>query len=198
MTHSRQLIRHPKRTIAALATGLAAAGVAVGSGADFSAQSANPANTFTAGTLTMDNSRAGAAIFAPSDLKPGAPGQTGTVDIANTGSLPGVFSLSRDGLASTDTGAANPTPFATKVNVTVVDCGTFAGDGGAPGCGDAGDSTVYNGTLAGESADHPLGTFAAGEKHRYRFAAELAASAGNEYQGDSSSARYVWNSVQTP
>jgi spore coat-associated protein N len=197
MTHSRQLIRRPRRTIAALATGLAAAGVAVGSGADFSAQSANPANTFTAGTLTMDNSRTGAAIFAPSDLKPGAPAQTGTVDIANTGSLPGVFSLSRDGLASTDTGAANPTPFATKVNVTIVDCGAFAGDGGAPGCGDGDDSTVYNGTLSSESADHALGTFAAGEKRRYRFAAALAASAGNEYQGDSSSARYAWNSVQT-
>src|SRR6476661_9870180 len=197
MTHSRQLIRHPKRTIAALATGLAAAGVAVGSGADFSAQSANPANTFTAGTLTMDNSRSGAAIFAPSDLKPGAPAQTGTVDIANTGSLPGVFSLSRDGLASTDTGVANPAPFAAKVNVTIVDCGAFAADGGAPECGNNDDSTVYSGTLAAESDEHGLGTFAAGERHRYRFAAALASSAGNEYQGDSSTARYVWNSVQT-
>src|SRR3954462_3087317 len=93
-------IRHPRRTIAALATGLAAAGVAVGSGADFSSQSANPANTFTAGTLTTDNSRANAAIFTPENMKPGAPAQTGTVDIANTGSLAGVFSLARDTLAS--------------------------------------------------------------------------------------------------
>ena len=81
MTRSRQFIRHPKRTIAALATGLAATGVAVGSGADFSAQTANPANTFTAGTLKMDNSKAGAAIFAPSDLKPGAPAQIGRAHV---------------------------------------------------------------------------------------------------------------------
>jgi hypothetical protein len=193
----RQFIRHPRRTVAALATGLAAAGVAVGSGADFTARSANPANTFTAGTLTMDNSRDGAAIFTPENLKPGAPAQTGTVDIANTGSLAGVFSLTRDGLASTDTGAANPTPFASKLNVTVVDCGVFDG-GGAPACGDPGDTTVYNGTLAGEDSEHALGTFAPGEKHRYRFAAALSASAGDEYEGDSSSAGYVWNSVQTP
>jgi spore coat-associated protein N len=196
MNH-RGLIRHPRRTIAALATGLAAAGVAVGSGADFSSQAANPANTFTAGTLTMDNSRTGAAIFTPDNMKPGAPAQTGTVDIANTGSLPGVFSLTRDSLASSDGGASNPTPFADKVNLTIVDCGAFAA-GAAPACGDAGDSTVYNGTLAAEDDDHALGTFAAGEKHRYQFAAALDSSAGNEYQGDASSTRYVWNSVQTP
>jgi spore coat-associated protein N len=197
MTRTEQLIRHPKRTLAALAVGLAAAGVAVGSGADFSAQSANPANTFSAGSLTMDNSRDDAAIFAPSNLKPGAPAQTGSVDIANTGSLPGVFSLTRDNLASTDSGEPNPSPFASKVDLTIVDCGAFDG-GDAPACGDAGDTTVYTGTLAAESADHHLGTFAAGEKRRYQFAAALSASAGNEYQGDSSSARYVWNSVQTP
>ena len=187
----RGLIRHPRRTIAALATGLAAAGVAVGSGADFSSQAANPANTFTAGTLTMDNSRANAAIFTPDNMKPGAPAQTGTVDIANTGSLAGVLSLTRDSLSSSDGGASNPTPFATKVNLTIVDCGTFDSDS-APACGDAGDSTVYNGTLAAEA----LGDYAAGEKHRYQFAAELDSSAGNEYQGDSSSARFVWDAAQ--
>jgi spore coat-associated protein N len=193
----RGFIRRPKRAIAALATGLAAAGVAVGSGADFSSQAANPANTFTAGTLTMDNSRANAAILTPENMKPGAPAQTGTIDIANTGSLAGTFSLTRDALASTDGGAANPTPFATKVNMTIVDCGTFD-SGPPPACGDAGDSAIYNGTLAAEDDGHPLGTFGAGEKHRYQFAAALSSSAGNEYQGDSSSARYVWNSVQTP
>lgn len=190
------LVRNPKRTTAALATALAAAGVAVGSGADFSAESANPASTFTAGTLTMDDSHAGAAIFSPSNMKPGAPAQTGTVDIENTGSLDGVFSLARDRLASTDTGTPNPSPFATKVNVTVVDCGRFGGSGAAPDCGDSDDATVYSGTLAGESDAHPLGTFAAGERHRYRFSAQLDGSAGNEYQGDSSGARYVWTAVQ--
>jgi spore coat-associated protein N len=183
-----QLIRHPRRTTAALATALAAIGVAVGSGADFSAESANPANTFSAGSLTMDNSRAGAAIFSPSNMKPGAPAQTGTVDIENTGTISGSFSLTRDQLASTDTAAPNPSPFASKVNLEVTDCGDS--------CGDAGDATVYSGTLAGMGPAVDLGRFAAHEKHRFQFAAALDASAGDEYEGDSSSARFVWDAQQ--
>ena len=109
----------PRRTIAALTTALLAAGVAVGSGADFTSSSANPANTFSAGTLTIDNSKDGAAIFSPSNMKPGGAPQTGTVDIANKGSLAGTFTLTRDQLASTDTGVSNPTAFAGKVNLKV-------------------------------------------------------------------------------
>jgi hypothetical protein len=189
MTRINQ-VKHPRRTVAALATGLLAISVATGSGADFSSESANPANTFTAGSLTMDNSRGDAAIFSPSNMKPGAAPQLGTVDIANTGSLPGVFSLSRDRLASTDTGTPNPSAFAAKVNLTVTDCGAA--------CGDAGDHQVYDGTLAAMDADLPLGTFDAGEKHRFQFAAQLDVSTGNEYVADSASARFLWDAVQTP
>jgi hypothetical protein len=45
-------------------------------------------------------------------------------------------------------------------------------------------------------ADVDLGRFAAGERHRFQFAAALDASAGDEYEGDSSSARFVWDAVQ--
>ena len=50
------LAAHPRRTIGALAVVLAAVGITVGSGANFTAHSANPANTFTAGTLAIGNS----------------------------------------------------------------------------------------------------------------------------------------------
>jgi spore coat-associated protein N len=195
MTRAHALARRPKRTLAALATALLAAGVAVGSGADFSSRSANPANTFTAGSLSIDDSMDGAAIFAPSNMKPGGAPQTGTVDIANTGSLGGTFSLRRDALESTDTGDENPAPFAEKVNLVVADCGKYAGSD-APACGDADDASVYSGTLAGMESARALGDFAAGEKHRYQFAASLDGSAGNEYQGDSASARFVWDATQ--
>ncbi len=190
------LAARPRRTLAALATALAAAGVAVGSGADFTSRSANPANTFSAGTLTMDNSKDAAAVFGPADMKPGGAPQTGTVDIANQGSLAGTFTLTRDQLSNTDTGAENPSPFATKVNIVVVDCGEF-GAGGTPSCGDSDDSEVYDGTLAAMDASAPLGDFGAGEKHRYQFAAALDSSAGSEYQGDGSSARFVWDAAQS-
>src|SRR5215218_2573176 len=195
MTTIQGLAARPRRTVAALATALAAAGVAVGSGADFTSRSANPSNTFTAGTLSADNSRDGAAVFSPSGMKPGGAPQTGTVDIANSGSLPAAFTLTRDRLESTDTGDANPAAFAAKVNLVVTDCGAFAA-GEPPACGDAGDRAVYDGTLAAMDGAAGLGDFSADEKHRYVFAAALDASAGNEYQGDGSSARFVWDAVQ--
>jgi len=195
MTTIQGLAARPRRTVAALATVLAAAGVAVGSGADFTSRSANPSNTFTAGTLTTDNSRDGAALFNPSNLKPGGAPETGTVDIQNDGSIGAAYTLTRDQLTSTDTGESNPAPFASKLNLVVTDCGAFSGDG-APACGDGGDVTVYDGTLAAMADASRLGDFSAGEKHRYVFAASLDASAGNEYQGDGSSARFVWDAVQ--
>src|SRR3712207_5743215 len=98
MTVMHKAARQPRRTVAALATVLAAAGVAVGSGADFTSRSANPANTFSAGTLAIDDSRDGAAIFTPSNMKPGGAPQTGTVDIQNRGTIAAAFTLGRDRL----------------------------------------------------------------------------------------------------
>jgi hypothetical protein len=190
------LARNSKRTLAALATGLAAVGVAVGSGADFSDQAANPNNTFTAGNLKIDDSRGGATLFAPLDMVPGAPPRTGIVDIQNAGSIAGTFALSRDRLTSTDIGDPDPQPIAQKVNLTIVDCGAYQGST-PPGCGDANDVTVYDhGTLAGMSAPLQLGRFAAGEKHRYQFLSSLDASAGNEYQAEQAGARFVWDATQ--
>jgi hypothetical protein len=203
--HHARIVRRPKRTLGTLALGLCALGVAIGSGADFTAQTANPSNTFSAGSLSMDNSKNGSAIFAPTNMRPGGPAQTGVVDIKNTGSVDGAFTLSRDELTSTDGGVASPTPFATKINVKIVDCGKFTiwyGPYGpvpvTPTCGDADDSSVYDGTLAGENADLELGTYRPGDQHRYQFGGSLDASAGNEYFDDGASARYVFDAVETP
>jgi hypothetical protein len=194
-----------KRTLATLALGLIAVATAVGSGADFSARTANPSNTFSAGSLSMENSKDGTAILNATNMKPGDAPKTGVVDIKNTGSIDGVFTLSRDELASTDASNDNPTPFATKLAVAVVDCGEFRTANGpygeypvTPSCGDADDSTLYLGSLANQNSPIALGTYAPGEKHRYDFEASLAASAGDEYQGDGASARYVFDATQAP
>jgi spore coat-associated protein N len=194
----------PKRTLGALALGLCAIGVAVGSGADFHAETANPSNTFSAGSLSMDNSRNGAAILSATDMKPGDGAQTGIVDIKNTGSIDGGFKLRRDQLTSSDSSPANPSPFASKVRVWVVDCGTYSTSNtpygtetNAPPCGDPDDNTLYNGSLANQNEAIALGTFHPGDQHRYWFGAYLDGSAGDEYQGDSASARYVFEADQT-
>jgi hypothetical protein len=168
-----------------------AAGAVVGSGADFTAASANPSNTFSTGTLSMVNSKSGSAVLTASNLKPGN-SATGDVDIQNTGTLSGAFTLVRGTISDSD--SANP--LSAKLNVTVEDCGVFAG-ATPPVCGDADDVTKYSGTIADMgTAGHPvsaLGAFAGSEKHRYHFSVALDTSAGDAYQGDTSSVQFDWS-----
>lgn len=187
------LKRHPKRTLTGLAAALVAAALAVGSGADFTASSANPSNTFSSGTLSMSNSSDSAAILTASGLKPGASPATGTVDIKNTGSLPGTFTLTRG--TPVDTGSTSA--LSGKLNVTVSDCGVFVGNT-APSC--SSPTTIYSGTLSqmGTSghAISSLGTFDAGDKHRYQFSVGLDSSADNNYQGGTSTVEFDWAATQ--
>jgi spore coat-associated protein N len=178
----------PRTLLLGLGTiGLAAA-VTVGSGADFTSTSANPSNIFTAGTLTHSNSKAGAAILTATNMRPGdtAPG---TVDIQNTGSLSGNFSL-----AKTATDAAAPS-FSSKLTIVITDTGD-------PGCLVAcpGPVVVYSGTVAAMGTQ-ALGTFAAGATHRYSFLVTFpntgapGAGADNAYQGASTSVLYTWTAT---
>src|SRR4051794_3435152 len=145
MSRMKLLAASPRRALAALATVLVAVGLTAASGANFNAQTANPSNTFTAGTLSMFNSNDGIAILTASNMRPGDPvPATGLVDIANTGSLSGPFTLSKGTVTDTDTG----NPMSSKLNLKVIDCGTFTGTPAtAPSC-DTTDPVVYSGTIA--------------------------------------------------
>ena len=76
-----------------------------------------------------------------------------------------------------------------KLNLVVKDCGDFSS--GPPTC-DVGDPVRYTGTIAARGST-ALGTFVAAEKHRYEFTVTFDVSAGNAYQGDSSSVQFDWN-----
>jgi spore coat-associated protein N len=188
MSRLQVLASQPRLALGALLTLLLAAGAVTGSGADFTASSANPANTFASGTLSIASSKEGVAVLSASGLKPAGDPATGTVDIENSGDLDGTFTLSRT--APVDSDAVNP--LSAKLNVTVVDCGEF-GDG-APACGDGDDAVLYDGTLAG-MGDTALGAYAGAEKHRYEFSVALDGSAGNAYQGGSSRVQFDFNAV---
>ena len=120
MSRFKVLKANPRRSLAALATVLVAVGVTGASGASFTATSANPANTFTAGTMTHGQHKAGAAILTASQHEARRHGHQGTVDIKNTGSLSGAFTLTR-GPMSTPT---RPNTMSDKLDVVVTDCGT--------------------------------------------------------------------------
>ena len=64
MTRLHALAAHPRRTLAALAVVLAAVGITVGSGANFTASAANPGNVFTNGTLLIGQSSSSALLNA--------------------------------------------------------------------------------------------------------------------------------------
>ena len=194
MSRLRLLAANPRLALGALLTLLLAAAAVVGSGADFTASSANPSNTFAAGTMTILNSKEGTAVLSATNLRPGN-SAVGTVDIQNSGSLSGAFTLSRT--TPVDSDASNP--LSGKLNLTVVDCGTFVG-ATPPTCGDGDDVTKYgSGTVAqmgtGGHTVSALGTYAASEKHRYQFTVVLDTSAGNVYQGDTSSVEFDWNAA---
>jgi hypothetical protein len=194
MSRFKLLAANPRRALAALATVLVAVGLTAASGANFNAQSANPNNTFTAGTLSMFNSKDNAAILTATNMRPGDPATTGTVDIQNIGSLSAPFVLSKGTVTNTDT----TNPMAGKLNLTVIDCGDFSGP--TPTCGDANDVVKYSGGTIAQmgTAGHAvaaLGTFAAGEKHRYEFDVALDSSADDNYQGDSATAQFLWNAT---
>jgi hypothetical protein len=191
MSRLQVLLAQPRLALGALASLALATAAVVGAGADFTAASANPANTFATGTLAMVNSKAGAAILTAADLEPAGAAATGDVDIENSGSLSGTFTLVRGAISDSD--AANP--LSAKLNVSVTDCGLFAG-ATPPACGDGDDVTKYTGTLADMgTAGHAvssMGDFAGADKRRYRFSVSLDGSADDAYQGDTASVELNW------
>src|SRR3954452_20783210 len=194
MSRMKLLAASPRRALAALATVLVAVGLTAASGANFNAQTANPSNTFTAGTLSMSNSLDKAAILTASNMRPGDPATTGTVDIKNTGSLSAPFVLSKGTVSNTGSASA----LDGKLNLTIVDCGDFSA--GTPVCGDANDVTKYSGGTVAQmgTAGHAvgaLGTFAASEQHRYQFSVALDSSADDPYQGGTSTVQFLWNAT---
>lgn len=154
---------------------LVAATVAVGSGADFVANSVNSANAFSTGTLAQQNSKSGKAIFNAANLKPGDT-LNGKVTITNSGSLPASFTLTEN--------ATNGFVKAENLKLVI----TRAGSG----------TPVWTGTFGDLTKAGPLnlGEFAAGESREYTFSTTLAQTADNTEQGKNASAVYTWDSKQ--
>lgn len=173
------LSRNPRKALGGLATVLAATGVAVGSGADFTAQSANPSNTFSAGALTMSNSKDGQAILSASNLKPGA-SESGTVTIKNTGSVGGSFKVTQEKTAAS-TGAKSD--LFNKLNVRIT-------DGSA--------TPVYDGPMSALSS-RGLGGFAPNDAKTYTFAVSWpSGSDDNDYAGAKDLVvKYTWDALQS-
>jgi hypothetical protein len=183
MSRFKILAANPRRSLAALATVLVAIGITGASGASFTATSANPSNVFSAGTMSMLNSKDTLAILTASNMKPADPATKGTVDIKNTGSLAGAFTLSRGTVVDSDI----PNAMSAKLDLIVTDCGTDLD------CAAGVNTVKYTGTVAAMGTNLALGNFAANENRRYEFSVQLNGSATNAYQGDNSVVPFTWD-----
>jgi hypothetical protein len=184
------LRRNPKRRLGALSALALSGAIVVGSGANFSSASANPANTFATGTLTQVNSKDSAAILTASNLMPSQTA-TGTVDIQNTGSGAAPFTLAKSSVTDSDT----TNRLSAKLTLVVKDCGPWSG-GTAPSC--TSPTQVYSGTVA-SMGTLALGSYAASDKHRYQFDVTFpdggSGGADNAYEGDNMSVRFDWTAT---
>ena len=188
---ARSLLRaSPRRMLLSAAVLLLAGAGLVGSGANFTATSANPSSVLTTGIVRQSNSMSGSAVLTVPSMAPGD-SATGTVDIGNTGDLPAVVSVSLGGLVDTPASAN----FSSYLKLDVADLGT-------PGCTTSCASPVqlYSGTLRGAIATSDLGTFAPATSHRYRFTVTYpnggSGGADNAYGGARSSFDISWGARQ--
>jgi spore coat-associated protein N len=190
MTRMKSLWKaSPRKVLLAFGALLVVAAVAVGSGANFNSTSANPSNVFTAGTISSSNSKASAAILTASNIVPGATA-TGSVNIKNTGSASGTFTLTHTTPVDTP---ASP-GLSKKLTLTIVDQGDPACASSCPA-----NVTLYTGTIFAEPASIALGQFAPNATHRYVYTMTFpdggTGGADNAYQGASTTVDYNWFST---
>ena len=164
-----------RKVLVPLATLLAAGAVAVGSGATFSSTTGNTISSVTSGTLTHSNSKANAAIFDLTNMKPGDT-LNGGLTVTNTGSLPATFSLTETASSNGFTGS----------NLTLSITNTTTG------------AELYNGTFGGleDGKANALGVITPGAANTYRFTVKLAQDTPNTDQGKTATASYKWDSIQ--
>lgn len=183
MTRIQTLASRPKRTLGALAVVLAAVGLTVGSGANFTSQKSNAGNAFTTGTLLTSISNS-AAMFTGVNIVPGYDA-SGQVDIANTGNVTGTFKL--DSLVSGNSALAG------AMDMTIIDCGAFVGTT-APSCTGPGATQLSTGPM--NTATYSLGNWAPGVKHRFDFRAQLPQTVtDSNLEGRTVGADYTWTST---
>ncbi|MCX8033424.1 MAG: CalY family protein [Thermoleophilia bacterium] len=167
-----------------LALLMVAGATVMGSGAYFTASSANPANVFTAGVLSHSNSKSGSAILTASNMKPGDQ-VSGTVTIKNTGTLAGSFSLAATNLS--DTPGPNGGKLSDVLQIRI----------------ERETEKLYEGPI-GAIPTLNAGSYMPGEEHTYTFTVTFpdsgnpggATTGDNRYQGSSMSIDFVWTAMQ--
>jgi hypothetical protein len=135
------------------------------------------------GSLTLSNSKEGAAILTLGGMRPGDTA-AGTVTIGNTGTMSGDLSLSTSNLV--DAPGAGGGVLSGELDLLITD----ATNAGSP-------DTVYGGTIAAMTPT-ALGTLAPGDTRTYEFRVlfpDAGPGAENAYQGSTMTVQFDWTAV---
>jgi hypothetical protein len=134
------------------------------------------------GTLSLQNSLDGQAVFSAENIGPGD-SAVGSVTVSNAGTVAGALTLSQS--ASSDTPGPGGAPLSERLDLVVRDATS-----GSP-------TTVYSGRLdaLGSLA---LGTLGPGAARVYSFNASLPPSAGEAVAAASMSVSYRWTAETSP
>jgi spore coat-associated protein N len=163
-----------------LAAICAVAAVCAGAGAAKPERAPQAVLTEATGDLQLSNSADGQAIFQASGLAPGR-SVTGTVQLRNSGTLPGDLSLQQ--LDVSDSPGPGGGRLSNVVSLQVTD---VTGGSSIP---------VFSGQLGGLGS-RPLGAIGAGEARTFRFTASLP-DMDNAFAGSGLTVRYAWNASAT-
>ena len=174
-----------------LAVLLLAASVVIGSGANFTATSANSRNLFTAGNLTMSNSNKNALILAAGPMMP-SDSTDGKVTVGNTGDGSADFWLTM-GAPVNVINLPGTAALSGALHLNIVETATPA-------------NVIYDGPLSAfPAAGKNCGPFAAGASTQYTFTVTFPDSdfgsspatrgSDNKYKNCSTKVEFDWEAV---
>lgn len=191
-----------KLLVSLAVVGMAATAIAAATWSSFSKTSANPSNSFSAGTVSLGDNDASAAVLSLSSVRPGGT-SSGCIRATYNGSLPSAVHLYG---STTGALAQYLTLTITRGDETAPSfpsCSTFTADstnyiGSGPG-------VIYSGTLANFSSTNTNyasglvdpSTWVAGNSHSFKFTLTLPSGAAAAAEGLSSTAAFTWEAQNT-
>ncbi|MCW2926527.1 MAG: hypothetical protein JWM86_495 [Thermoleophilia bacterium] len=184
----RRIRGRARMAVTILGLGVATAGMVAGSFAAWTAQTTNPGNSVSTGTLGMTNDKPAASVFSATNVVPNQVGSS-TVKITNSGNVPLSVKLTQDQLSASGVEAS----LRLSIHDDARDYCYWPTTGpGACATRGAWDASATLATLAIPNSTGGA-QWASNEAHTFTLSWELLASSPNSDQGKTGSFRLVWN-----
>lgn len=185
-----------------LVVAIVSAVTATGTYAAFSGTTANPSNTFAAGTVSLSDNDASGSILSLSSATPGN-SSTGCIKVTYSGSLNANVRLYGSASGSLPSYLTLTVTRGTDSSPSFASCSNFSADstnyiGAGAGVIYSGNLSAFPGTYASGVVDPTSGspaTWSTNSAHSYKFVVTVQNNAAA--QGLSSTASYTWEARNT-